>query len=83
MFLRIKDSALIQLVFQGKPLKPFHQNEHSPELVQQNYNHDYAWDYIGLDYFRTTYFFVCKQAFQFEAAVFIIFVPQIERQTRY
>ena len=50
-------------------------------MDQQNYNQDNRRDYIGLDYFRTTYFFVCKQAYQFEAAVFIIFEPQIERQT--
>jgi len=49
MFLRIKDSALIQLVFEGKPFKPFHQNKNSPELVQQNDNHDNAGDYIGFD----------------------------------
>ena len=60
MFLRIKDSALIQLVFEGKPFKPFHQNENSPELVQQNDNHDNAGDYIGLDYCSAAYYFVSE-----------------------
>jgi hypothetical protein len=82
MFLRIKDSALFQFVFEGKPFKLFHQNENSPELVQQNYNHDNAGDYIGFYYCSATYFFVREQAYQFEAAVIVVFMPQIERQTR-
>jgi hypothetical protein len=83
MFLRIKDSALVKFVFEAKPFEPFRQNENSPELDRQNNNQDNCGDYIGLDYFRTTYYFVCKQANQFEAAVLVIFMPQIERQTHY
>jgi len=82
-FLRIEDSALIQFDFEAKPFEPFRQNEHFQELVQQNNNHDNGRDNIRLDYFCTTYFFVCKQAYQLEAAFLIIFKPQIERQTHY
>jgi len=83
MFLRIRGSTLIQFVFETKPLKPFRQNENSPELDQQNNNHDYGGEYIRFNYFSATDFFVCEQAYQFEAAVLVIFMPQIERQTRY
>ena len=82
-FLGIEDSALIQFDFEAKPFEPFRQNEHFQELVQQNNNHDNGRDYIGLDYLCTTYFFVCKQAYQLEAAFLIIFKPQIQRQTHY
>jgi len=83
MFLHIKQPALIQFVFEAKPLEPFHQNKNSPELDQQNNNQDNCGDHIGLDNFSTTYFFVCEQTYQFEAAVLVIFIPQIERQTHY
>jgi len=55
MFLRIKESALVQFFLKAEPLKPFYQNNNSPEMDEENNNQDNCDDYVGLDHSCITY----------------------------